>query len=76
MLAAALAKVPDVYGPEALRDPFRGLHLSPEDVGRLLGQAPGLPTLHAIIGAGRKRQAARVRRTAGMACGLLWPVFL
>ncbi len=40
VLAARVA-----YGPEAMADPFRGLHISPQDVERLLAREPGVPVL-------------------------------
>jgi hypothetical protein len=32
--------------PEAADDPYRGLYISPADVGQLLARSPGEPTLH------------------------------
>ncbi|MBK1699392.1 ATP-binding protein [Thiococcus pfennigii] len=42
-LTAAVAAARAAYGPEAVRDPFRGLHITPEDVQRLLARSPGAP---------------------------------
>jgi hypothetical protein len=43
LLARAIAHAEHAYGPAS--DPFRGLHLGPGDVERLLARAPGHPVL-------------------------------
>ncbi len=37
----------NAYGPGADADPYRGLHVSPDEVGRLLAREPGAPLLWA-----------------------------
>src|SRR5215470_3227699 len=44
LLAAAMARAATAYGPSAA-DPFRGLHISLDEIRRLLGREPSLPTL-------------------------------
>jgi hypothetical protein len=44
-LARAVSVARQAYGPEAEKDPFRGLHLGPADVERMLAQQPGAPLL-------------------------------
>jgi len=39
----ALKMLPTVFGNDATHDPFRGMHISPEDVATLLGHQPGVP---------------------------------
>lgn len=41
LLARAVALAQSAYGPGAATDPYRGLHLRPEEVTRLLSQPPG-----------------------------------
>jgi Winged helix domain, variant/ATPase family associated with various cellular activities (AAA) len=43
LIIGALADVPEVHGQAAARDPFRGLHVSREDVEQLLHREPGVP---------------------------------
>ena len=43
LLADAVERAHDDFGPEARADPFRGLHLSDEHVERLLARQPGAP---------------------------------
>ena len=53
LLTRAIAAAENAYGPAS--DPFRGLHLGPGDVERLLARAPGDPVLAAdgeSVGAG------------------------
>jgi AAA+ superfamily predicted ATPase len=50
LLAQAIAAAQRVYGPEAARDAFRGLHISQDDVARLLARQPGAPTLRPEAG--------------------------
>jgi AAA+ superfamily predicted ATPase len=45
LLERAVAAAQTAYGPEAAADPYRGLHISPEEVARLLAREPGAPTL-------------------------------
>ena len=45
LLERAVAAARAAYGPEATADPFRGLHISPSEVERLLARAPGGPVL-------------------------------
>jgi len=42
-LAQAVAVAPDLYGETAGGDPFRGLHVGPSDVDRMLRRQPGEP---------------------------------
>ncbi len=46
-LAQAVAAADRAYGREAAGDRFRGLHIGPDDVDRLLAREAGTPTLHA-----------------------------
>lgn len=46
LLEKALATAQTVYGPEASADRFRGLHISQNEVERLLNRNPGTPILH------------------------------
>jgi len=46
-LARAAESAENAYGSKATSDPFRGLHLSPEDVDRMLTRQPGAPLLWA-----------------------------
>ncbi|BAY29288.1 ATPase central domain-containing protein [Nostoc carneum NIES-2107] len=43
LLEGAIASAQLVYGAEAATDPYRGMHLNPEDVERLLQQKPAAP---------------------------------
>src|SRR5262245_10854592 len=43
LIQQALAGAPDTYGVESLTDRFRGLHISPDEVERLLAREPGVP---------------------------------
>ena len=45
LLARAIALAHTTYGPDAAKDPYRGLHIRPEEVSRLLAQPPGMPVL-------------------------------
>jgi len=45
LLARAAAAADALYGAGGARDPFRGLHISEEDVARLLAREAGAPTL-------------------------------
>jgi hypothetical protein len=38
-----------LFGPEAVSDPFRGLHIGPDDVERLMDREPGTPALSAVL---------------------------
>ncbi len=42
-IESALALVPVVYGSESVHDPFRGMHISREDVDAMLRNRPGTP---------------------------------
>lgn len=42
-IRCALVAGQTVYGEESTADPFRGLHIAPRDVDRLLAQPPGQP---------------------------------
>jgi SpoVK/Ycf46/Vps4 family AAA+-type ATPase len=46
LLEKAVTSVQAVYGPQAAADPFRGLHISQEEVEQLLTRLPGVPTLY------------------------------
>jgi len=50
LLQHAVARAEQAYGPEALRDNFRGLYLSHADAEDLLGREPGTPTLSTFEG--------------------------
>ena len=50
VLARATAAADAEYGPGGTRDPFRGLHISDEDVARLLARDPGAPALRSENG--------------------------
>ncbi|MCG5212162.1 ATP-binding protein [Streptosporangium sp. KLBMP 9127] len=43
LLSRALDAAADVYGPDAAADPYRGLVIGPDEVGRLLRRDPGAP---------------------------------
>ncbi len=43
LLERAIAAAELIYGPAAARDPFRGLHISLDEVASLLRRAPGVP---------------------------------
>jgi hypothetical protein len=45
LLDRAVGAAQTAYGPDAATDIFRGLHISADDVARLLPRAPGVPTL-------------------------------
>ena len=45
LLQNAVVAAQDVYGPEATLDPFRGLHITRDEVERLLHSEPGAPFL-------------------------------
>src|SRR5262249_14993910 len=45
LIERALNAAQAAYGPEAAADPFRGLHITPEEVERLLLREPGVPVL-------------------------------
>lgn len=53
LLAHAAAAATEAYGPDAGADPYRGLVIGPDEVGRLLRRDPGEPLLSAdeLIGA-------------------------
>jgi hypothetical protein len=46
LLEKAIASAQAVYGPQAAIDPFRGLHISQEEVAQLLTRLPGVPWLY------------------------------
>src|SRR6266702_444049 len=46
LLEKAIASAQVAYGPQAAVDPFRGLHISQEEVEQLLTRLPGVPTLY------------------------------
>jgi SpoVK/Ycf46/Vps4 family AAA+-type ATPase len=46
LLEKAITSAQAVYGPQAAIDPFRGLHISQEEVEQLLTRLPGTPTLY------------------------------
>ncbi len=48
LLERAVAGARVAYGPEATADRFRGLHISPDEVGRWLAREPGTPTLQSV----------------------------
>ncbi|MGW0809091.1 ATP-binding protein [Nonomuraea sp. NPDC002799] len=52
LLAAALDLVPEVYGPSASGDPYRGLVIGPDEVGRLLRRDPGEPLFGPLLDTG------------------------
>jgi AAA+ superfamily predicted ATPase len=43
LLEKAIAAAQLAYGAEAANDPYRGLHVNPEDVARSLSHSPGVP---------------------------------
>ena len=43
LLEQALAIAPSLYGIDAATDPYRGLHIAPDTVGRLLAREAGAP---------------------------------
>jgi SpoVK/Ycf46/Vps4 family AAA+-type ATPase len=45
LIQRALAAAEEAYGPESLTDRFRGLHIGPDDVERLLAREPVTPVL-------------------------------
>ncbi len=45
LIQNAVTLAQDAYGPQAAADPFRGLHISRDEVGRLLDREPGVPLL-------------------------------
>jgi SpoVK/Ycf46/Vps4 family AAA+-type ATPase len=47
LLDRAVAAAHSAYRPEAAADPFRGLHIGPDEVARLLAREPGAPTFQA-----------------------------
>jgi len=47
VLARAVALAQTTYESGAATDPYRGLHIRPEEVSRLLSQPPGRPLLWA-----------------------------
>jgi len=47
VLERAVAAAPALYGPQAASDPYRGLHISQDEVERLLAREPGAPILWA-----------------------------
>ena len=46
LLEKAITSAQSVYGPQAASDPFRGLHISQEEVEQLLTRLPGTPSLY------------------------------
>src|SRR5215468_3865448 len=46
LLERAVVAANEAFGPEAQLDRFRGLHISPEEVERLLARDPVAPTFH------------------------------
>ena len=46
LLEKAIASAQVAYGPQADVDPFRGLHISQQEVEQLLTRLPGVPTLY------------------------------
>src|SRR5262245_2591441 len=46
LLERAVVAANEAFGPEAQLDRFRGLHISPEEVERLLARDPAAPTFH------------------------------
>ncbi|MFI0607097.1 MAG: ATP-binding protein [Anaerolineae bacterium] len=48
LLARASAATEAALGPDAARDPFRGLHIGDQDVARLLARSPGDPLFNAL----------------------------
>jgi SpoVK/Ycf46/Vps4 family AAA+-type ATPase len=50
VLARATATADALYGASGMRDPFRGLHISDQDVAQLLARGGGAPTLHSKDG--------------------------
>lgn len=46
LLEKAIGSAQIAYGPQAAVDPFRGLHISQEEVEQLLTRLPGAPTLY------------------------------
>jgi SpoVK/Ycf46/Vps4 family AAA+-type ATPase len=54
LLERAVVAANEAFGPEARLDRFRGLHISPEEVERLLAHDPAAPTFH-IYATGQER---------------------
>jgi len=46
LLERAVVAANEAFGPESRLDRFRGLHISPEEVERLLARDPAAPTFH------------------------------
>ncbi len=46
LLEKAIMSAQAVYGPQTAIDPFRGLHISQEEVAQLLTRLPGVPSLY------------------------------
>jgi AAA+ superfamily predicted ATPase len=49
LLSRAIAAADATYGTGGTRDPFRGLHISEEDIARLLAREAGAPTLRSDV---------------------------
>jgi SpoVK/Ycf46/Vps4 family AAA+-type ATPase len=45
LIERGLRAAQSIYGPAALEDPFRGLHISPQDVFSMISRPPGAPLL-------------------------------
>lgn len=68
LLERAIAAAESIYGPAAAHDPFRGLHISLEEVESLLQRAPGVPLFGAADRLGGAEQSGEVsQRLAGLA---------
>ena len=68
LLEGAIATAESIYGPAATHDPFRGLHISLEEVTSSLQRAPGLPLFGATAQVGCVDQSGEVsQRLAGLA---------
>jgi SpoVK/Ycf46/Vps4 family AAA+-type ATPase len=58
----------DLYGPEAVADPFKGLHITQDEVEGLLGREPGAP----LLWTGSEASEDIENELAGEVSGLGW----
>jgi SpoVK/Ycf46/Vps4 family AAA+-type ATPase len=71
LIQLALAAAQDAYGPESLTDRFRGLHISPDEVERLLARESAAPVFGATCAeaedGGESEEVDEVSRLAWLA---------
>ena len=67
LVERALAIAPSIYGPDAASDPYRGLHITPDSVARLLAAEAGIPTFHAQVPLGEEPDAEAVEAVPKLA---------